>query len=140
MKPNELEILNEGRRELTVQLADGGRAQVTVKKVALVKMRDLQLAGDDFAKLAACYLEADDAPALVATLSDEAILDIVEAGQEINDPLFLRWLRQQERKLEKMGVNKPEMLAAILKAVTENQTASGESSPASSVTATGTKT
>jgi len=115
---NELDILNEGRRAVAVVFKDGSSGEVTVKKVGLVDMPKLHAAQSDIAKEAVCYVE-DATPESIELILEDSLLDVVEAGQEINDPLFLRWLKQRERNLKMRGIDLDELRAAVAKDVLE---------------------
>lgn len=138
MKPNktkELDILNEGRRPVAVIFADGTTAVITVKKVGLVQMSALAAAQTDLRKEAACYIESAEARQIAARLTDESLLDVVELGQEVNDPLLHRWLKLQEKKLKASGLDIDAIRSEAVEKITAKLLAeegSGTSSPDSS--------
>ena len=133
---NELDILNEGRKTIEVIFKDGSKGEVTVKKVGLVNMPKLHAAIDPLTQ-AACYVEGASAERL-ENLSEESLMDVLEAGQEINDPLFLRWLKQLERKLRMQGLDVEELRTTVaekvVKELKDQSSRSAESSRASSGT------
>lgn len=125
-EPNELDILNEGRRAVAVVFKDGRTGDVTVKKVGLVDMPKLAAATGDYIAEADCYLEKT----AVDALSEESVLDVVEIGREINDPLLHRWLKLREKDLERQGVDLKALQAAIIEKIAA-QAAAEVSEPSS---------
>lgn len=126
--PNELDILNEGRKTLAVTFKDGSKGAVTVKKVGLVDMERLAKARRDDSQLLSLYIESEDAPGIASKLSDESILDVLNEGDAVNDPLLNRWLKRQEKKLNDLGISLAELHAAVIKKVTESESETSSTS------------
>lgn len=111
---NELEIWNEGRRELIVTKLDDTRQPVIIKKVGMKHMPTLlSTLGDESAR-ALCYLEGRYTPEWFDSLTPESQFDILEKGATINDPLFERWLRQRKAALAQMGVSLTDVVATTV--------------------------
>lgn len=129
---SELDILNEGRRAVAVVFKDGSKGEVTVKKVGLVDMPRLARARRDDQQLAALYLDAPEPQAVLARLTDESLLDLLNEGDAVNDPLLNRWLEREENKLRKLGIDLAELHATVLEKVADQEAASAATSETSS--------
>jgi len=129
---SELEILNEGRKALAVVFNDDSKGEVTIKKVGLVDMPKLARVRRDDLQLIAMYIEAEDPEAVANSLSDESKIDVLNEGDELNDPLLNRWLKREEKKLKKLGVDLAELHAAVINKVSQQNSPSATSSTSSS--------
>ncbi|MDP0498673.1 MAG: hypothetical protein Q7P63_01110 [Verrucomicrobiota bacterium JB022] len=104
---HDMAILTEGRKTLTVIDRQGQEHEVTVHKVGLQHMHKLlEASGDDYA-LAQTYLDPREPRpgAWLKQLTDESLMDILEEGGEINDPLFDRWWTRQQKRMKALGVD-----------------------------------
>lgn len=128
---NELDILNHSRRAVAVVFNDGSKGEVTVAKVGLVDMPALARARRSDEELLRLYLDGDDPAGLAGRLSDESKIDVLNKGDELNDPLLNRWLEREEKKLGKLGIDLAELHATVLEKVAA-QEASAQTSAASS--------
>lgn len=95
---DEAEILNEGRVKFQVQLRNQDTEEVTVKKVSYRKMREFAQSMLDDSKHVLLGIEEKKDLKWVESLDDESMLELIEKVDEVNDPLFMKWYRREERR------------------------------------------
>lgn len=137
----ELDIWNEGRRELTVTKTDDSTETITIKKVPLRHMNKLLSAQTKDETLALLYVEggADKGDAWLDSLTDESLMAILEKGDAVNDPLFEKWWARHQKKMGRMGIKIDDVVQEAMAGVFAAQKAkeqgdrspSGESSDSS---------
>jgi len=110
---NELKTIMEGKTPLDVTLNDGSTITVHVRQVPIRHMGELvQLKGDD-EKIAELYLIESDRKHL-PNICPDSVLDLLEKGDEVNDPLFERWWARQKRKVKKLGIDLDKEMSGIV--------------------------
>lgn len=86
------------------------------RKLTLSEMPALAQAREDVLAVAALYAEPHTD---LTQLFDDEIMDLVEAGDKLNDPLYKRWIARSEKIAAEQGIDLPALraqAAASLKA------------------------
>ncbi len=120
----ELEIWNEGRRELKV-FSDDGRETVVVKKCGLGQMDKLQAAQADDVKTALLYIvgkdpESDEDRTWFLQLEPDSQMNILEYGDQVNGPFLDKWWKRRKTKLGNMGIDVDAEMKEAMDAAKEN--------------------
>lgn len=108
----EIEIWNEGRRELTVTHADSTTEVVVVGKVPLLKQPQLMAAQGKDEPLVDLYLEATRRDrAWFDGLDVDSQFEFVEKAGDVNAPLLKRWLDSKRKVLARSGLDLDDIIA-----------------------------
>lgn len=81
---------------------------MNARKLTLSEMPALAAAREDVLAVAQLYAEPHTD---LTQLFDDEIMDLVEAGDEINDSLYKRWIARSEKLAAEQGIDLPALRA-----------------------------